>query len=300
MIAMGVEPDGFNINQGVGSTDTAALSQRVLAESADLGIALDGDGDRVIFVDGRGEVVDGDELLYIIARHRGCEGVVGTLMTNLGVEIALREGGIGFARAQVGDRYVNRLMREKGWPLGGESSGHIISADLTTTGDGIIAALQVLVAVQDSGNTLAELCAGVEKYPQHIINVRIPGPVAADAGAGLSADTSLGTNGANWDAGPDSNPGPNPSANPETNPEIAAAVAEAESALGDAGRVLLRPSGTEPVVRVMVEGRDPQQVQDLCQQLAGKVEKALAGGRMSPTPIHEGPDTPVASPPHTR
>ena len=243
VIAVGVEPDGFNINQGVGSTDTAALSKRVVAESADMGIALDGDGDRVILVDSRGEVVDGDELLYIIACHRGCEGVVGTLMTNLGVEVALRERDIQFERAQVGDRYVNQLMQERGWPLGGESSGHIICADLATTGDGIIAALQALVAVQDSGKTLADLCAGMRKYPQHIINVQVSGPVDVDA-----------------------------------NPEIAAAVAEAESALGDTGRVLLRPSGTEPVVRVMLEGEDPQQVEDLCRNLAGKVEKALGGG----------------------
>lgn len=240
VIAMGVEPDGFNINRGVGSTDTAALAERVRAESADLGVALDGDGDRVQFIDNRGELVDGDELLFMIARHRGSPGVVGTLMTNLGMESGLRELGIDFVRARVGDRYVNELMQEKGWDLGGESSGHIICADLTTTGDGIVAALQVLVALRAAETDLASLRDGMKKYPQHMINVHVSGQVDI-----------------------------------EGNPALAAAVAETEAALGDRGRVLLRASGTEPVVRVMLEGEDAVQIEYLCGALAEKVSGLL-------------------------
>lgn len=240
VIAMGVEPDGFNINRGVGSTDTAALAERVRAESADLGVALDGDGDRVQFIDNRGELVDGDELLFMIARHRGSPGVVGTLMTNLGMETGLRELGIDFVRARVGDRYVNELMQEKGWDLGGESSGHIICADLTTTGDGIVAALQVLVALRAAETDLASLRDGMKKYPQHMINVHVSGQVDI-----------------------------------EGNPALAAAVAETEAALGDRGRVLLRASGTEPVVRVMLEGEDAVQIEYLCGALAEKVSGLL-------------------------
>ena len=241
VIRMGSDPDGFNINRGVGATDTAALAQRVLAEQADLGVAFDGDGDRVMFVDNRGELVDGDEILYIIARHRGARGVVGTLMSNLGLEIALREGGSEFARAKVGDRYVNELMKEKGWDLGGESSGHIICAHLTTTGDGVVSALQVLLALVDAKVDFATLKSGMQKFPQHMINVRISGPVDL-----------------------------------EGNQALADAVAAVESELGDSGRVLLRPSGTEPVVRVMVEGRDSEQVERLCGQLADRVGELLA------------------------
>lgn len=241
VVTMGVDPDGFNINEGVGSTDTQALSDRVVAEQADLGIALDGDGDRVVFVDAAGELLDGDELLLIIALHQGCDGVVGTQMTNLGMELALREAGIEFARAKVGDRYVNELMREKGWSLGGESSGHIICNNLATTGDGIVAALQVLVAVRESGEDLASLRDCMKKFPQHMINVRAQGPVDL-----------------------------------ESKPAIGEAVARVEAELGERGRVLLRPSGTEPLVRVMVEGEDLSQVETLCAELAEQVKAGLA------------------------
>jgi len=242
VVAIGVEPDGFNINQGVGSTSTAALSKRVVAEGADLGIALDGDGDRVLFVDQHGELVDGDELLFIIACHQGAEGVVGTLMTNLGAELALAERGVAFTRARVGDRYVNELMQETGWTLGGESSGHIICADFTTTGDGIVAALQVLVALQAADSDLGSLRGGMRKFPQHMINVRVAGKVNLD-----------------------------------DKPELTKAVADIEAELGERGRVLLRPSGTEPVVRVMLEGEDAAQVETLCARLAEQVESLLGG-----------------------
>ena len=241
VIAMGVEPDGFNINREVGSTHTAALSARVIAEGADLGVALDGDGDRVIFVDANGNVVDGDELLLIIALHQKPNGVAGTLMTNLGVELALRDAGIAFGRANVGDRYVNEMMRENNWVLGGESSGHIICSELATTGDGIVAALQVLVALQASGRSLDSLRQQMRKFPQQMINVRLTGELALAA-----------------------------------NSDVKVAVAAAEAELGENGRVLLRPSGTEPVVRVVVEGEDTEQVGQLCTRLAEQVEAALA------------------------
>lgn len=246
VITLGVQPDGFNINEGVGSTDTAALSALVRDREADLGIAFDGDGDRVLFVDGNGELVDGDELIYVIARHRLASGesdagVVGTQMTNLGMELALRKEGLQLARAKVGDRYVKERMESEGWHLGGESSGHIICSDITTTGDGIVAALQVLRAVRESGESLGTLRAGMNKYPQTMINVRAGGTVVL-----------------------------------EDHPALAEAVADVEAVLGDRGRVLLRPSGTEPVVRVMVEGEDCDEVNRLCQQLAGEVERCLA------------------------
>jgi phosphoglucosamine mutase len=246
VVSMGVQPDGFNINEGVGSTDTDALASLVREQGVDLGIAFDGDGDRVLFVDGEGDLVDGDELLYIIASHRlavghSDAGVVGTQMSNLGLEIALREQGLQFVRAKVGDRYVKEMMEQEGWHLGGESSGHIICSDVTTTGDGIVAALQVLYALKGAGTDLATLRAGMQKYPQTMINVRATGRVDLDGTAG-----------------------------------IVEAVARVEQQLGERGRVLLRPSGTEPVVRVMVEGEEAAEVQSLCEGLAAEVGALLA------------------------
>jgi len=245
VISIGVQPDGFNINEGVGSTDTEALSALVRDKEVDLGIAFDGDGDRVLFVDGDGELVDGDELIYMIAMHRlaaGCSdaGVVGTQMSNLGLELALREEGLQFVRAKVGDRYVKEMMEQEGWHLGGESSGHIICSDVTTTGDGIVAALQVLEALKGAGVDLASFRRGMKKYPQTMINVTVSGKVQL-----------------------------------EDYPEVAAAVKVVESQLGERGRVLLRPSGTEPKIRVMVEGEDTAEVEALCAGLAADVERLL-------------------------
>lgn len=246
VIVTGASPNGLNINENVGSTKPDMLRRRVVEERADLGIAFDGDGDRVAFVDGQGELVDGDEALFIIAqdlmRTRGmCSGVVGTLMSNLGFELALRELEIPFARAKVGDRYVVELMKSRGWKLGGESSGHIICGDVTTTGDGIVAALKVLRAMVETGLSLREVKSGMQKFPQTMINVTV-----ADKGC------------------------------LDNNPVIVSAVKQAEQKLDGRGRVLLRPSGTEPVVRVMVEGEDADLVADLAQSIAAVVEQSAA------------------------
>jgi phosphoglucosamine mutase len=246
VVAMANQPDGFNINRDCGSTHPAALCQRVVEEGADLGIALDGDADRLIMVDQHGQIVDGDQLLYIIARdrhRRGClkGGVVGTLMSNLGLELALHELGISFVRAKVGDRYVMEQLDEHGWLLGGESSGHLVCLDRTSTGDGTVAALQVLAALCEENVTLHEAAAAAPLLPQKLINVR----------------------GGNRDGFMD-------------NPTLQQTLRDVEKELGADGRVLLRPSGTEPLVRVMVEGKDSDQVNRVCQRLAEAVETAIA------------------------
>jgi phosphoglucosamine mutase len=241
---IGSTPDGLNINDGYGATSTGNLQRTVLEKGADLGIALDGDGDRLIMVDHTGESVDGDELLFIIAKNRLSTlngGVVGTLMSNFGLEKAIRELGLDFYRAKVGDRYVMDVMSEHKLILGGESSGHIINLELSTAGDGIISALQVLDAMVASASSLKDLKSGMSKYPQKLVNVRLQG----------SVDLSQF-------------------------PEIGRIVKEAENQLGNTGRVLLRPSGTEPLVRVMVEGKDLDQVDKLAHMLAGQVEKILS------------------------
>ena len=245
VITIGVEPDGLNINQACGSTQPELLQNAVLEHRADLGIALDGDGDRLMMVDHRGELVDGDELLFIIARSRQREGalkggVVGTLMSNLGLEHALQSHNIDFVRANVGDRYVLELLQQRNCMIGGESSGHIICLDRTTTGDGIVSALQVLAAMVKSGSTLYELKAGMKKYPQCMINVPVSGKVELNS-----------------------------------TPVVQDAVKSAEQRLAGRGRVLLRPSGTEPLVRVMVEGEDAQQVSEEADQLASVVAAAV-------------------------
>jgi len=247
VVAIGVSPDGLNINQGVGSTHVDAVQRAVLEHRADLGIALDGDGDRVLMVDHTGAEVDGDELLYVIARSRHRGGmlrgaVVGTLMTNLGLELALQAQGIGLVRTKVGDRYILERLRQEGWTLGGEPSGHIICLDRTTTGDGTVSALQVLAEMMRTGRSLRELRDGLSKFPQRLINVRL---------AHGNADAAM-------------------HASP-----VQAAVREVEAELGAGGRVLLRPSGTEPLLRVMVEGEEAGQVERLAGQIADAVRAAV-------------------------
>ncbi len=245
VIPLGVAPDGLNINLDCGSTKPAALCATVKEQGADLGIAFDGDGDRVIMVDHRGEILDGDELLFIIARDRLRIGarfnaVVGTLMTNLGLEVALRALGLELRRARVGDRYVMECLLAENLILGGESSGHIICLDRTTTGDGIISALQVLSAMLRSGKSLHDLKAGMSKCPQTLINVSVAGRMDLQRAS------------------------------------IQEAVRAVENQLGDNGRVLLRSSGTEPVVRVMVEGMDAGIVERHARELADVVRDALS------------------------
>jgi phosphoglucosamine mutase len=246
VIKIGAQPNGLNINEGVGATKPEKLRQTVLAERADFGIALDGDGDRLIMVDEQGAIVDGDELVYIIARSRLSLGllrgpVIGTLMSNLGMEHALEDLGVVLKRAAVGDRYVMEMMQHYESVLGGESSGHIICRDRTSTGDGIVAALQVMAEMRHSGKTLGELKQGMEKYPQKLVNVKIREKVNID----------------------------------EIH-SVMAVKAEVERELGDTGRVLLRSSGTEPLIRVMVEGREEGQVESLAKRLAEAVSEALA------------------------
>ena len=241
VVSIGTDPNGLNINDKIGSTSPAALKEKVLEVGAALGVALDGDGDRSIMVDHEGNVVDGDEMLFVIAcerRRRNIEfgGVVGTKMSNLGMELALAELEVPFARTAVGDRFVLREMLQRGWQLGGESSGHIICHDITTTGDGIVSALQALTAVALTDKPLMELRSAMQKFPQTMINVRL---------------------------------GQNP--NVSASQSVRDAVSGVEAKLQGRGRVLLRPSGTEPVLRVMVEGEDADLVAQLARELADVV-----------------------------
>lgn len=238
VIAIGDQPDGLNINQKCGSTEPELLQAAVLENEADLGVALDGDGDRLIMVDHTAKLVDGDELLFIIAKSQqrigtGGTEIIGTQMSNLGLEHALQRHDMTLHRANVGDRYVMQMMKQKGGIIGGESSGHIICLDKTSTGDGIVAALQVLAEIQQTGDSLSELSSAVVKYPQRLINVKI------------AKKMDITNNNA-----------------------ISTAVKAAENKLGDDGRVLLRASGTEPVIRVMVEGRDATLTNQLAEELA--------------------------------
>ncbi|HCD1103375.1 TPA: phosphoglucosamine mutase [Proteus mirabilis] len=242
VINIGCEPTGININDECGATDVRMLQKRVLEEGADVGLAFDGDGDRIIMVDHKGLKVDGDQILYIIAREalrqgqlRG--GAVGTLMSNMGLEIALKQLGIPFVRAKVGDRYVLEKLQEKGWRLGAENSGHIILLDKTTTGDGIVAGLQVLSAMVRNHMSLHDLCSGMKLLPQILVNVRFTG---------------------NHD--------------PLQSTEVQQVAKEVEAELGGKGRVLLRKSGTEPLIRVMVEGENEEQVTAMANRIADAVK----------------------------
>jgi len=246
---IGNRPDGMNINNRCGSTEPQAMQDHVVKSGADLGIALDGDGDRVVLADRDGELVDGDELLYIIASARKAEGtltggVVGTVMTNFGLELAFADMGIPFIRTDVGDRNVHRALIQNNWTLGGETSGHLLSLDRTSTGDGIVSALQVLEVMVRSGKSLRELRQGMQKFPQIMINV----PVSASARQQFG-DSEI----------------------------INRAVQDVENELGGQGRVILRPSGTEPLIRVTLEGADSSVVERLANQLADTVRTELGG-----------------------
>jgi len=245
VVPIGCSPNGRNINANCGSTHPELLQATVKGVGADLGIALDGDGDRLLMVDHEGHLIDGDQLLFLVANARHKVGdlqgpVVGTLMSNLGLEKALRKRGIEFLRANVGDRYVLEMLQEHSGILGGETSGHLICLDKTTTGDGLISALQVLTEIRESGASLADLVAGMSRYPQTMVNVRV------------AVQPDLGT------------------------PAVQAALRVAEDQLGDRGRVVLRASGTEPVVRVMIEGEDAAEVKALADQLAAAIRAAAA------------------------
>jgi phosphoglucosamine mutase len=246
IVPIGCSPNGRNINDGCGSTAPDLLQLTVPGVRADVGIAVDGDGDRLVMVDQLGRVVDGDQLLYIIARARHREGslrgpVVGTVMSNIGLELALRSEGIAFQRAAVGDRYVLALLKESGGILGGETSGHILCLDKTTTGDALVSALQVLAVMRQSGHSLAELAAGMQKFPQVLLNVKVARRF-----------------------------------DPKTVPQVQQLVQRIEAGLADEGRVVLRASGTEPVIRVMVEGRDESATRAYAQEIAAAV-RAAAG-----------------------
>lgn len=242
VISIGNKPDGFNINKNCGSTSPEALRQKVLSTGADIGVCLDGDGDRVLLIDAQGNIIDGDQILYIIAKERHRRGVlhggvVGTLMSNYGLEQAIKSMGLEFVRTKVGDRYVLEALRAKNWKLGGEASGHIVCLDKTTTGDGIVAALQVLSIMVRQNKTLQQLSEGITLLPQTLVNLK-----TKNAGQ-LVLD-----------------------------PKVIHAMNNLEKSLKGEGRVLLRPSGTEPLLRVMVEGSDEelvrQQAQNLCDEIA--------------------------------
>lgn len=246
VIPIGCSPNGRNINDGCGSLHPELLQLTVPGVRADVGIALDGDGDRVVMVDHEGGIVDGDQLLYVVALARQRSGelrgpVVGTVMSNLGLELALQEAGIEFRRARVGDRYVMEMLRETGGMLGGETSGHIICLDRTTTGDGLVSALQLLAVMKETGESLKSLTAGMPRLPQHMINVRVANRIDLDG-----------------------------------SPAVQKAMVEVQEHLGGRGRVVLRPSGTEPVIRVMVEGEDAGEVERLALKIAAAVERSAA------------------------
>jgi len=240
VIAIGNQPNGFNINEGFGATAPAALVEAVRENQAHLGIALDGDADRLLVVDAAGRIYNGDELLYIMVkdrmRVRPIEGAVGTLMTNMALEVAFKEMGIGFARANVGDRYVLEALRERGWQVGGEGSGHMLCLDKHTTGDGIVSALQILSALKRSGLSLAQLTQDIEMFPQTLINVKV-------------------APGFDW----------------KKNKELLAEKEVVEAELGDKGRVLIRASGTEPLIRVMVEAKEADVADKMARRIAAKL-----------------------------
>ncbi|GAB1040027.1 MAG: phosphoglucosamine mutase [Shewanella algae] len=245
VVTIGDKPNGININDQVGATSMAKICETVVSEGADLGIALDGDGDRIMMVNRQGEVIDGDQILYILAcdaQKRGIlkGGVVGTLMSNLGLELALKQLNIPFARSKVGDRYVMELLKEKDWRIGGENSGHILNLDHGTTGDGIVAGILVLAAMRRHNASLEELTESMQMLPQVLINVRFEG-----------------------------------NSDPLASQLVQDAQAQVESQLGERGRVLLRKSGTEPLIRVMVEGDDEAQVRAHAETIATAVKQAV-------------------------
>jgi phosphoglucosamine mutase len=240
VIAIGNQPNGLNINDGVGATAPEALSNAVLENQADLGIALDGDADRLVMVDAAGRIYNGDELLYVMVKDRMAtkpiQGVVGTLMTNMALEVAFKKMGVGFARAKVGDRYVLEVLQERGWLIGGEGSGHLLFLDKHTTGDGIVSALQVLSALKRSGKTLTQCTEEIMLYPQTLINVKVASDFDWQKNSALLVEKEI-----------------------------------VEAELGDTGRVLIRASGTEPLVRVMVEAKCANTAKAMAQRIADRI-----------------------------